>query len=506
MDIIQKKYELSNVQSQLIIFNRNGKIKFSCNTIIQLKLYDDLTTQLNFLNNLWSEKEIFQTDDIIEVSCLNFHHLGQLYYIDLIIKPIKEDLILFINDRTKWYNQIQDLQQDRNIISMQEEELEILKKEQELFFSKVNHELRTPLNSIIGLSHLLRNDKVDELEKEQLTSSLIKSANHLKNIVNDILDLSKLDSLNMELHPKEHSISSLLHEIKQSFKFQLKQKQLELKITFSQVELENNFYLIDPVRFKQIFINIINNAINFSQNSRIHIECLINKIEHNSHKVSFSITDNGIGIPKDRLEHLFSNFSQVDSSSNQSNRESRGTGLGLAIVKQLIELHNGTISVKSKVDKGTTFQFELPIKTSSFQVKKSSNNNNNLLNGARCLIVEDDAMNRLVLEKLLNRFECSTDSCTSAEQAISLLKSKDFDFVITDYHMKGQDGLELKNNYTKLYPNSPTKWILISGTKFFLDDKNEISTIFDAYLIKPVCPNNLQNLLIDLSKKNPLSK
>ncbi len=497
MDIKKIKAELSKVKSQLVVFSQNGEIKHSCNTLIKLKEEHNLYDQLDFLSNLWNEGKSATKNENIRIPCLNILIDEKTKFVDLTLQSMDGEQILFIEDQTAFYTIYQQIQQDRNLVSIQEEQLELIRKEQELFFSKVNHELRTPLNSIIGLSHLLQGKTINQQESLKYTQSLISCSQHLKNIINDILDLSKLGSLTMELIPKGNNIRKLLEDVISSFEYQMQLKNLKFSIDLPE-EFKTQYYLVDELRFKQIFINLINNAIKFSSNSTIYLSAFATKNDKHLDSISFSIADEGTGISEDELPHLFTEYTQAtnDAISPSLEREHRGTGLGLAIVKQLIELHNGTISVKSTLGIGTTILFNLPLKKITYSKTESLKPSQISLKGYTGLIVEDDKMNSLVLEHILKRAHCETISCESAEKALKVLKTNTpIDFVLTDYHLEEMTGESLRANYFSLFPHSKIKWFLISGTKFQTEDKDAILQQFEGYLTKPICPNHLLETL-----------
>ncbi len=501
MDIEKTKYQLSNVHSQLILFDQNGSVKFSCDTLFPIQKQDNLAEQFDFFDHIWNKDVKLKKEKNIRIPCMNIQYDNHDYFLDITIKALGNLCILFLEDQTKLYCHVQKLQQDRNIISIQEEQLEILKKEQDLFFSKVNHEIRTPLNSIIGLSHLIKGSDSEKELLVQYTEALVNSAEHLRNIVNDILDLSKFDSLTMQLHPSSHSILSILQEVKSTFEYQLKIKNLSLLFDTSNQELFTTIYLIDAVRLKQIFINLINNAINFSTEGSIQIHAQFLKKKGNIHTLAFSIKDEGIGIPEDKVSSLFKEFVQVPQTSPLSERSSRGTGLGLSIVKQLVELHQGSIRAESTTGTGTTIHFDIQLErttSSNSQINKEKL----LEEGIQCLIVEDDEMNKLILEKLLQRLHCKTISCTSAEEALEILsKDNQLDIVLTDFHMDNVTGLELRNLHQFLHPNSKLKWVLVSGSGFIEDENQEILEAFNDHILKPVCPDSLYSILLNLFQK-----
>jgi signal transduction histidine kinase len=221
------------------------------------------------------------------------------------------------------------------------------------FIANMSHELRTPLNSVIGFSQVL-NDKIfGELNEKQshYISNIQKSGNHLLDLINDILDISKIESGNMEYEPEIINIEELINEIAVLTDPLIKEKLIDFKVS---IELDNPEVKADKIKIKQIIYNLLSNAIKFTpEKGKVWIHSTIV-----DGKIQTSISDNGIGIPLEQQKRIFDPFKQISSSSSRTHG---GTGLGLAIVKYYVEMHSGEIEVQSEVDKGSMFTFSIPI-------------------------------------------------------------------------------------------------------------------------------------------------
>jgi signal transduction histidine kinase len=493
------KYRLSSHRSQIIFCTETGIIESSCNTLFDLSVGSELSDTFLFFDSFFEQYQKQNSQEKQTLPCINYHYNGELFLLDIVLHKSEGQFIVLIEDQTENYQKLQNLQQDRNVSNIQEEHIELLKKAKELFFSKVNHELRTPLNSVIGLCHLIKENYQDSQLILTYISALVSSADHLKSIINDILDLSKLESLKMELNPEKHNLKALLDSIKYSFEYQLKMKNLKLEVELLNPDLEDSLFWVDPVRFKQIFINVVNNAIKYSSKGTIRIKAAYRENKAGEGSIRFWIKDEGIGMPPKQVNTIFQDFTQLKSSVQHISRDNIGTGLGLSIVKQLVELHNGKVWATSEESVGTTIHIEMNMKKAKPEPAGKVEAPGDLT-GLRCLIVEDDIMNRIVIENIMKRYNASAISCESAESALEILTEHNkFDLVITDYYMDGITGIELKEKFDKLAPESEIKWILLSGTKYFLNDEDHQIKLFDAHFVKPVYPEKLYQELKSLS-------
>jgi PAS domain S-box-containing protein len=320
------------------------------------------------------------------------------------------------------------------------EAAEQLLKTKQLFVSNVSHEIRTPLNVVIGMSELLMDSNLDNDLHDDI--KIIKnSATHLLNIINDILDLSKIES------GKSHWNENLINT-KELIKNQIlfhsinaRNKQLKLHYNISNEVPE---YIIgDELKLNQILTNLINNAIKFTDEGLINIEIRTKNETSEFVNLEFLISDTGIGIHPDKLDTIFESFTQAHIDTN---RLYGGTGLGLTIVKELIEINNGSIWVESELNQGSTFHFILSFKK---QGSRSINSNeiietNTLENisGSSILVVEDNKLNLLVAKRMLENWGCKIDVAFNGQEAIDKIATHNYNMVIMDLQMPVLGGLE----------------------------------------------------------------
>ncbi len=319
---------------------------------------------------------------------------------------------------------------------MQAEKLSKIKSQ---FISTISHELRTPLYGVIGISSLLlENEKKSKSDKELLTS-LKFSADYLLNLVNKVLKISKIDSEKTDLIKTPTSLLSLSKNILQSFEYPSSQKKNELVL-----EYNHNIpplLRIDHLRVSEILINLIGNAIKFTEKGKIWLRVQLRSLDAKKARVRFEVEDTGIGIPEDQKEHIFEEFSQVGSVYDNK----QGTGLGLSIVKNLLQTMDSKIQFESSKNVGSKFYFDLDLnicdQTTNIIRDPSQSESINPLN-SKVLLAEDNKINQLVTKKLLNKIGCDCTIAENGSEAIEILKKEKFDLILMDINMPVLDGMQ----------------------------------------------------------------
>ncbi|MDP1747058.1 MAG: PAS domain S-box protein [Bacteroidota bacterium] len=372
------------------------------------------------------------------------------------------------------------------------------------FLSNMSHEIRTPLNGIIGFTNVLLQSDLPPKEKKQI--EIIKtSGNILMALINDILDLAKINDGKIELEESEFNLAELINDILISFELRIDEKDLKM---FSKYDKNiPNLLIGDPIRISQILINLINNSKKFTNNGgQINVNVILLEEDHENAIIEFSITDTGIGIPKEKLKTIFEPFVQVD---NDTHHNYEGTGLGLSIVKRLVGLMNGAISINSEVNKGSTISFTIPLKKTT-AIEVSTKKDVPLLSDdlakighLKVLIADDNEINQLLAQTILLKFGFEMDSAENGQIAIELLNKNQYDIILMDLKMPEMGGFEA-THYIRtqmLPPKSTIPIIAITAdvTKADLETFKEAG--INDFILKPFDQTDLLNKIISLVKK-----
>lgn len=364
------------------------------------------------------------------------------------------------------------------------------------FLSNMSHEIRTPMNAIIGFAKVLLKTEMTDKQLEYL-SAIKVSGEALTVLINDILDLAKVDSGKMTFEQipfkMETSLSAMLH----LFETKIQEKNLELVKIYDKDIPE--VLVGDPVRLHQIILNLVSNAVKFTSEGKITVSVNVLNEDKDNVTLEFAISDTGIGISEEKIETIFEVFQQASSGTS---RLYGGTGLGLAIVKQLVEPQGGSISVKSKLEKGTTFSFTL-----SFQkTEKKSLANLDLvkldpnIKNIRVLVVEDIALNQLLMKTILNDFGFEFDVAFNGKIAIEKLQNNTYDIILMDLQMPEMNGFEA-TEYIRNTMNSKIPIVALTADVTTVDLAKCRSVGMNDYLSKPVDDRLLYNKIVEFVKK-----
>lgn len=404
---------------------------------------------------------------------------GKVITVDFQIVPLRNEegnithLIpsaIDVTDRIRYEQQLRKAKEES-------EQANIAKSQ---FFAAMSHELRTPLNGVIGMTELLRNTTLDDRQR-QFVSACYQSASSLMDLINDILDFSKIEAGKLRLDLHDFDLEKLVTDTVEGLAWRASDKSIEILCHIDQTSR----YIVkgDSTRLRQIVVNLLGNAIKFTETGEIQVHTETVAKTNDQITVRFAISDTGIGIPPDKLDRLFQSFSQVDASTT---RNYGGTGLGLVISQSLVELMGGTIGVESDEGVGSTFWFEVPFAV----ISESAHNPSSTcpLAGRRLLIVDDNETNRLILNQYSAEWGTIGVSAASVDEALSAVDEAEangtpFDVVLTDYNMPRRNGLDLAH---ALKHHSQLIVLLMGSTDLQLEPNQLWEHGIAASLHKPV--------------------
>jgi PAS domain S-box-containing protein len=374
-------------------------------------------------------------------------------------------------------------------------------KAKQQFLSNMSHEIRTPMNAIIGFTKVVLKTTLTEKQSEYI-HAIKTSGDALILLINDILDLAKVDAGKMTFEKTPFrmatSISTMLH----LFETKILEKNLELVIDY-----DNNIPEVlvgDPARLHQIILNLVSNSVKFTKTGRINVDVRLLKSDDNKVKIQFSVADTGIGIPKNKLKSIFENFQQA---SHGTSRIYGGTGLGLAIVKQLVEQQGGTIQVESKLNAGSAFVFTLDFKKTKTEVPSDTDEwrINEEIKGIKVLVAEDIPLNQLLMKTLLDDFGFECDIAENGNIAIDLLSLKQYDLILMDLQMPEMNGFEA-TEYIRKTMKSQIPIIALTADVTTADLNKCTAVGMNEYIAKPVDEKILYRKIIGILKKTGLIK
>ena len=396
--------------------------------------------------------------------------------------------------------QIRVYERERKLNQQRKEELESLSKSKDTFFASMSHEIRTPINSIVGLNELILREESSE-EIQEYAKNIQNASKMLLSLVNDILDLSQLEIQKMKLVENEYSTYHMFHEVVDVMQVRMNDKNLNFMVDIDSAlpaKLKG-----DERRIKQILLNILSNAVKYTNEGSVTLTCGFDTLEDNRIALKVSVADTGIGIRKEELEYLFDAFMRLDVSKNH---RIEGTGLGLSITKQLVDLMGGKIAVDSIYTQGSMFAITIPQEVIDdapmgefLNLTKTSNvgayySKSFEAPEAKVLIVDDDDLNLIITTKLLQETKMTIDTASSAEECLRKTKRRYYNLIFMDYMMPDMDGGELLKEIRKqengLCKDSP---VVLLSANVFGDKQNEYMQMgFDGLLEKPIDASKLE--------------
>jgi len=363
-----------------------------------------------------------------------------------------------------------------------------------IYMANMSHEIRTPLNTVIGMLNMLNQTNLDDDQKAQVEIAEY-SSEHLLQLVNMILDNTKADNEDVELNIAATNLEPTLFKLFKIFEYQAWDKDLEFEFEFLSKGKQKFYVLADAARIQQVLINLINNAIKFTNTGKITI-IVDQKVSIDDDQiVTFYIKDTGVGMRSYDVKRVFDTSDKLDISTL---RDYRGGGIGLSISRQLVKLMGGELKIESKENEGTTFYFSLQLKKTLNIESEKAKLHPIILNKFNVLVAEDNRMNQKVIKFLLEQQGADCTFAKNGLEAVELYKILDFDMVFMDIYMPDMDGYEAtkKIRRTKKYSEHKTPVIAVSASAFKEDIANAKLAGIDDFLAKPIEVTKLKELLL----------
>ena len=438
------------------------------------------------------------------------------YYYPELVRPLENDAayinayvsiaIIMVIVYFIFQFQLYMFRQERDILDAQKQEIEDLNRSQNRFFSSMSHEIRTPINTIIGMNELIMRDRTLSYKGVEQSRAIDRASKMLLALINDILDVSKMESGKMDIVPVEYDVANILFEVTGMIGERAAEKGLQFHVNVDEA-LPQRLYG-DEVRIKQVLVNLLNNAVKYTKQGSVTMSVQGDRLDDNRIMMVARVEDTGMGIKKEAIPHLFEAFKRVDE---EKNRNIEGTGLGLSIVKQIMDLMGGEIGVSSVYTKGSTFTISLPqtivdstpVGEIDLRLRKTDKTREYYKQtfeapDAKLLIVDDNEMNLIVERGLLAETKMTIDTALSGELALKKTQETAYDVIFMDHLMPEMDGIECLKQIRSQEGglNRETPVIALTANAGSENQALYASSGFNGYLLKPVSGAQLEETLL----------